>query len=352
MIIRRDGRLPGQLPVQLPAQLSRVLVIAILCGLLCSLCFAESEQLTISAAKVAPIAGLAPSVQELSLKHNGVERYFVLHRPLKLRASAPLVIVLHGGTQNMHNIIEGKLTVTRRWLELADRDGFVVIAPNGTNVKTGAASGNAQHWNDCRPSREETKDSDSHADDVGFIKDLVAWAIKEQNVQAKNVFVTGVSNGGMMTYRLALEAPKLFNAYGAVIANMPDPTECFDPTESVNMLIMDGTADKLMPWGGGHIPEGDRGTMLSAERSRDIWLKANGAKLADGKKTVTGRVEKTEFTSKKHSIVFYKVQNGGHNTPSKLYPLPSWVEDMIGSQNHDIEGVDEIWGFFKSHLNR
>jgi polyhydroxybutyrate depolymerase len=103
---------------------------------------------------------------------------------------------------------------TQAWRDLAEENGFLLIVPNGTNARIGDPRGNDQNWNDCRSAARvgETK-----ADDVGFIIALVEWAQREMRIDPLRVYATGASNGGGMSYRLAIERPDRFAAVAVFI---------------------------------------------------------------------------------------------------------------------------------------
>jgi polyhydroxybutyrate depolymerase len=199
----------------------------------------------------------------------------------------------------------------------------------------------------------------STADDVGFLRAAVEWSAARWPVDPERVFVTGASNGGMMAYRLAMEAPDMIAAAAAIIANLPDPSECGGPYRAMPILIMNGTADPLMPWEGGCIGRSgcDRGTVLSTAETVSFWIDVDRAGTepecrdlpdtdpGDGS-TVTvcthgGGVAGTE-------VVLYRVDGGGHAPPGPD-ELPFWYSLIVGPKNHDISAPDEIWPFFERH---
>jgi len=98
-----------------------------------------------------------------------------------------------------------------------------------------------------------SEDVASESDDVGFVLAILDLVAESVRFDPDRVFVTGASNGGMMTFRLALEANDRFTAAAAVIANLPDPSECRPLVDPIPMLIMNGTDDPLMPYEGGYV---------------------------------------------------------------------------------------------------
>ena len=133
---------------------------------------------------------------------------------------------------------------------IADEEGALLLVPNGTNRDTGAPSGDDQNRNDCRPQ------GPTAADDVDFVDALLRWTADRfsdvtLSLDTARTFVTGPSNGGLMTYRLATELPDRVAAAAAFIANRPELSECPMATAPIPVLIVNGTDDPLMPYDGG-----------------------------------------------------------------------------------------------------
>ncbi|MFB6272672.1 MAG: PHB depolymerase family esterase [Salinibacter sp.] len=258
----------------------------------------------------------------------------------------PIVVVLHGGSQSMDAIFGSGAGGTQEWAQIDEEKGVLLLVPNGTNLDTGAPSGDKQSWNDCRPEERARRD----ADDVGFIAALLDWAAgRFANAQialdTERTLVTVASNGGMMAYRLATERPGRVAAVAAFIANRPQPSECSKASDPVPMLIVNGTEDPLMPYEGGSIAPslGGLGTVASAEATRDYWVEINRADTTqrsvnqvpdrdpdDGSVLVCER--DPPATSRSAPVRFCRVEGGGH-------VMPSIEHRLQGRQNHDVEGA-------------
>ncbi len=297
-----------------------------------------------------PETSTAPGWHEGGLAHDGQERRFRFYVPRQLDQGARPVVLLHGGTQGMDELFRPNAGGTQEWPSIAEDGRFLLLVPNGTNVDTGAPDGDDQNWNDCRrPSAGAV--TGSTADDVGFVVALVDWARARFPIDARFV-VAGASNGGMMAYRLATERPDRVAAIAAFVANLPADGECPAPSRPVPVLIVNGTADPITPFGGG--VAGDRGDVVSAEATRDAWLAANGA---DGSRpeTVTlpdvdesdGSTVVCERYPGGARVEFCRVEGGGHTLPSVDHRLPRWLERIVGPQNHDVEGARLAWAFLR-----
>ena len=115
-------------------------------------------------------------------------------------------------------------------------------------------------------------------DDVAFIRILVKTLVDEGIADPKRIYVTGPSNGGMMTLRLLCEAPELFAAAAPIIASLPvDTASKCKPTRPLPVLVINGTADPLVPYAGGGVGfAGRRGNVISTDETMTRLRRING----------------------------------------------------------------------------
>ena len=185
------------------------------------------------------VAGCSPTppsgfVNGTSLHHikvGGHDRSYRLYEPAGIPASAALVVVLHGYSGSA-----GQVERDYQWDGLADSDKFVVAYPDGLgrawNVDGETCCG--------RPGREGV-------DDVAFIGAAVADIAKNVGTNPAKVYVTGMSNGGIMSYTLACTTD-IFAAIGPVAGTQLNSCRTPHPT---SVIHIHGTADRLVPYGGG-----------------------------------------------------------------------------------------------------
>ena len=280
-----------------------------------------------------------------TLRHAGLERRYILHQPLPAAAHTdlrPLLLVLHGGGGTNSNML--RLTEAR-FNELADRDRFFVVYPQGID----------KSWNDGRPD----KISGAHRkgiDDVGFIKALIKDLANRYPIDTERIFVTGISNGGLMSFHLGCRLPDILRAIAPVTAQIPAGIAPFCRSESaVSLAVFNGTEDPLVPYDGGQITvfRRQRGEVLSTDETIRIWRQKNHCRpkavitqLPDIADDGT-RVTKIEYIGclNESKVALYRIDGGGHTWPGGRQYLPvRWV----GRTSRDINGCDEIWTFFKS----
>lgn len=159
---------------------------------------------------VGPTASCTPArphengSETITLQSGGTNRSYILHVPPAYDGTKPLPLVfdVHGFTS-----FASEQVTRSKWDDMADKEGFVLIAPDGVDMSWNAGSccgGNKQ-------------------DDVAFFRDMVKKATAELCIDSKRVYVSGHSNGGAMTYRLACEASDIFAAVAPVCGWMAAP---------------------------------------------------------------------------------------------------------------------------------
>jgi len=281
-----------------------------------------------------------------SIMHDGLKRTYLLHSPdnLEKGKSVPLLIALHG------KLGTGKLMVKltcKKFNTLADKEGFIVVYPDGID----------KSWNDGRPIKSKpNKINDSIIDDVGFISALIDELIKTHCVDPARVYVTGMSNGAMMTQRLAIELSDKIAAAAPVCGNIPVDLKS-TPKNSVAMLIINGTADPLVPYEGGevHFLNMKVGKVTSTVESVNFWVSNNKINnspkfdyLPDTNPADGCRVKRTSYGNigEKGEVVLITIEGGGHTWAGGMqYAHKMW----IGKTCRDINACDMIWEFCKQH---
>jgi polyhydroxybutyrate depolymerase len=255
-----------------------------------------------------PPSGFVDGTSRHIINVDGHDRVYRLHKPTGLPASAALVIVLHGGF--------GTGDYAERnygWNQLADSQKFVVAYPNGLN----------RAWN-VNGAGCCGKPAKAGIDDVGFISAAVADIEHNVGINASHVYATGMSNGGMMAYTLACDTT-LFAAIGPVSGTQLDP--CRSP-HPVSVMHIHGTADPLIPYGGG--PGGGFVHLDGPpiQRTNAFWR--NVDRCAAPATSTSGSVTtSTASCPDNRSVVLITVDGGGHDWPDFA--------------------TDKLWQFFAAH---
>jgi len=285
---------------------------------------------------------------------NGDQRFYRYYVPDSLSSEEPpVVFFLHGGTLSMRESMPPANNGSAAWPDMADRHGFILMVPNGTNPETGDASGDEQRWNDCRINAP-----DVNVSDVDFLSSLMDWSVTNLNVDGERIYVTGASNGGFMSFRAATELPDKVAAIATFIANKPVNSECPPPTPTPIMITV-GTEDPLTPFDGGEVA-GSGYFVVSADSTRNFWVALNG--ITSEPTTTTfpditpddNSVVKEELFENANgtlAVRYLRMVGAGHSMPSTSRELRPAAEAFLGPQNNDIEGAEQAWQFMSKFEN-
>jgi polyhydroxybutyrate depolymerase len=249
-------------------------------------------------------------------------------------------MVMHGSGESAAQI---RVETGYEYERLADQHGFTVIYPNSYS----------SDWNDCSKIGDFSVNG-VEVDDVGFLNSLVDKLVRENSVDPKRVFATGVSSGGFMSMRLALESSSRFRAIAAVSANVPAPEnfKCKSVKGGTSVMIMDGTKDPLVPYSGGEVSllglfyKG--GTVLSASESGQYFAEhnqiANAPQIDQTTVIDDVGVEQVSWRNDgKVAVELVVIHGGGHGLPQQYYRRPR----LLGPSPMEPDGPALIWSFFE-----
>lgn len=274
-----------------------------------------------------------------SIEVDGVTRSYRTYVPKGLPKGAPLVLVMHGSGEGPRQIRIGTGYAFER---LADAHGFAVAYPKSF----------ASDWNDCSAIGDKLVGGVS-ADDAGFLAAMVDKLVGELGVDPARVFATGVSSGGSMAMRLALEQPTRYRAVAAVVANLPAPQnfQCKPAAQSTSVMIMNGSKDPLVPYGGGEINllglfyKG--GPIISSRASAEYFAQWNHIVAAPevSRADVAGgfSVEQNRWRNEgRAEVELVTIHGGGHGLPQPYARRPR----LLGPSPMEPNGAAMIWAFF------
>lgn len=283
---------------------------------------------------------------------DGKPRAYTLYTPDSFVAGNPAFFVLHGGGQSMRRILAPD-TATRRWVELADREGALLIVPNGFNNGAGSGLGDNQSWNDIRVDNAGVTSSE---DDAGFLVAVLDDAAARADFDTGEVYIAGSSNGGIMTMTMLIQFPERFAAGAAFIAALPEESVP-DPAQPTPFFMLNGTDDPLILFDGG--PVGANGSPTrSVNDTIDYWVRVTGSdpgteffmSLPNNDTTDNCEITVSEYSDGpggSPTFIYYEAVGGGHNIPDPT--PPSFSEDaldLIGNVCRDAHGVDLAVDFF------
>jgi polyhydroxybutyrate depolymerase len=283
----------------------------------------------------------APGTSARVLLSGDLERCYLLHVPRGHDAErpAPVVLSLHGFASNAQP--QEELT---GWSDLADREGFLVVYPEGTSFPL--------RWN------ASSIFNAADVDDVKFIRDVVADLSRIVAVDADRIYVNGMSNGGFMSHRLACEAADLVAAIGMVSASATDPPHGCTPSRPVPVIAFNGTDDPLVSYEGrsaeGSLPDWLIG-LLNLSRAHAVlpavdvwtadWAERDGCSMVPEFIPASGDASGTRYAGcwGDAEVILYTIDGGGHTWPGGK-PLP-----LVGKTSTDVDATATMWAFFTAH---
>ena len=280
-----------------------------------------------------------------------ITRKYLVYRPTGITTVNAVVIVLHGGGGLGLDVAEPGVHPLSVFRTIADNEKFIVVYPEGSLDIQGSPG-----WNDCRSDDK----SGSQGNDITFLKQLNQKLTSDLNVTSSKIFLTGTSNGALMTYSYAFQFPETVRAIAVSSGNLPQFPEsgiCTNgSTLPIPILLTHGTSDPAMPAEGGCVANlggaCNRGKVISQTETINYWLQRNNLQNVspivttfDVNTSDAGNVEKRVYNGT-NPIVYFVLKNAGHSVASKTIYLSSSTAN--GVQNRDIEYADEVWNFFKS----
>ena len=275
---------------------------------------------------------LGPGQHDLVLETAGDERKYRLYVPSRQgdRKQVPLMIVLHGGGGWGSQIENMSLMDSQ-----ADEAGFLVAYPNGTKGLLGYT------WNggDCCgvAMRRES-------DDVAFISALIDELVEHQRVDPNRVYVTGISNGGIMAHRIGCELSDKVAGI-APIAGALMVEDC-RPAEPMSVMFFHGTSDHAVQVEGNYNKKSQpRRAFPPLQTTIDQWLEFN---QCPDKGEVTydkGEVQCRTYgpCAEGTEVAVCMISGGGHTWPGGK-PI---MKRQLGHTTSDISANEAMWNFFR-----
>ncbi len=285
--------------------------------------------------------------QKQSIEFDGRTRAFITHLPPQYDNTAlfPLVIVLHGGAGNSLNAER-----TTGMSEKADEEGFIVVYPDGTGILPNILL----TWNAgfcCGYALENA------VDDVGFIQALITHFKSTLNVDPERIYVTGISNGGMMACRLGAELSDELAGIAPVAASIGGKaTESSSlwmipsPETALSVIAFNGMLDGRVPYDGGQpTAENTEGaySYLSVDESISFWVEHNNCSptpstdISDNGNIITDTYPDGDNNTE---VVLYSIADGKH-------AWPGGEKGWFGADEptQEISATDSMWEFFNRH---
>lgn len=333
---------------------------------------------------------LAPAVHGQETKEkvtvDQVDRQFMVRLPRGYDAQQkyPVVILLHGMNQDADDM--ERLTL---FDQLADKDGIIAVYPLALHGRWNVGvheeerrpmgmgpgrrpyggypgggggypggypgrypgGGGGYPRGGQQPTNPEPEGSkrEAPADDIAFFNEMLDHITSIFSADSSRVYVVGLSEGGLMSFKAGCSLGDRVSAVAAVGADMPKKMACL-PARPVPVLMINGTSDPVVPYGGGtdhnlNVP------VLSAEDSAKNWSKIDHcsdkpekSKLSgQGKGSMETKIDAYQGCQQSASVVLYSVKGAGNTWPGGEQYEP---ENSIGKTSSDLNANEVIWSFF------
>ena len=258
--------------------------------------------------------------------------------------AVPLLFSFHGLGSNP----EGQIELTS-FDALAEQEGFIAVFPEATAL-------DPEEYPDCAQYLPELPGANimwniglnwtlqycAGIDDVGFVSDMVDWFDSNYNINGNRIYATGMSNGAMFTYYVALILPSTFAGIAPVCSPMTVNGFEFEGVPPLTVIMMMGTADPIVNYDGMPYAYG------SMNDTVDFWLGVDGI-ASEPVETVWGPTGSDSTVVHRYAysggtdgteVVFFKVEGGGHTWPGG--PLYS---PYVGAVTTHIDGSAQIWKY-------
>ena len=275
----------------------------------------------------------APGDYRFSFVHDGITREYLVHVPKSYRgASTPMLIALHGGGgDDDFQADDSKY----RLIGKSEQAGLIAVFPNGYSRFPG---GILATWNagTCCGAAEK-----NGIDDVGFIRAIIHRVESQASIDPRRVFATGMSNGAMMDWRLACEAPEV-RAIAPVEGT--DNTPTCKPLRPVAVIEFHAADDPNVPFNGGVGAGPSRTDFVSVPATQAKWVQLDrAAPQAKRVLTVPGaHCDLHQAMRGGAPVELCVTDTGGHSWPGGGTQQGRKQPSMAISAN------DLMWNFFSS----
>lgn len=264
------------------------------------------------------------------------EREYLIHVPNSAPTTgAPVVLAYHGSASSAAHLVEFSGLD-----EVSDEQGFIAVFAQGLGPDRLRRTWNAGGC--CGWSFKE------NIDDVAFTAAILDELDRDLAIDTRRVYATGMSNGGMMAYRLASELAGRIAAVASVAGPMGRLVT--PSSKPVSVCHFHGTLDEYAPYAGGvGKRSSSKSDFLSAQDSVEVWRKANGCREEFVEEAIPPQVDDgTQVTRRtwldgreNTQVVLYTIDGMGHTWPGRKTRLAH-----LGPMTANLCASRAIWSFF------
>ncbi|MFA5831877.1 MAG: T9SS type A sorting domain-containing protein [Bacteroidota bacterium] len=258
----------------------------------------------------------------------GITRHHIVFRPKGRESEINRPVLIH--LTGYDDAIDYEINYIRFHL-YGDTAGFVTVYPEAYQRRWNSTAFEINGW------------PTSNTDDVAYISALIDTLRAQYSIDTTRVFVSGWSNGGTMANLIATKLAHRITA-ACVVDGALTPTivNGYSPKRPVPIMILNGTEDPYVPYTGG-------GNRYTVEQTVGIWQTWNNATVRvdstvmDGNSNDQSSVLRVRYYGSRVDtplVVFYRIDNGGHEWPG----APPYFGS--GTINRDIDASAEAMKLF------
>lgn len=274
-----------------------------------------------------------PGDYRFSFVHDGITREYLVHVPRSFRgAQTPMLVALHGGGGDADFQADDS---KYKLISKSEAAGFIAVFPNGYSR---FPNGMLATWNAGACCGAAQK---GDIDDVGYIREVIHRVERQASVDSRRIFATGMSNGAMMSWRLACEAPEI-RAIAPVEGT--DNTATCKPTRAVAIIEFHAADDPNVPFNGGVGVGPSHTDYISVPATQAKWVQLDRAD-PKAKRVLTVAGAHCDLHAAKPGgapVELCVTDTGGHSWPGGGTQPGGKQPSMAISAN------DLMWSFFSS----
>ena len=279
------------------------------------------------------------SMEEKSVMHDGLDRKYLVYLPHQYQENRklPVIFAFHGGAGSMKfQSDDSKYGIISK----ANKEGFIAVFPNGYSRFPGGKFATWNAGNCCGDAKEK------QIDDVGFVRKIVQDITNNYSSDRNRFFATGMSNGGMFSYKLACEMSDVFKAV-APVAGTDGVANC-KPKNPVSILHIHAKNDTHVLFDGGAGPNSLKNiteipNYTSVPNTILKWANLNSCTGTPQKilQKAGAYCEVYSNCSQGSKVQLCVTETGGHSWPGALT-----VREGKESSSQAISANDMMWDFF------
>lgn len=271
-----------------------------------------------------------------------------LYLPTILAPGTPLVVVLHGCTQDAAGFDRGC-----GWTQLADDKGFAVLFPEQQRANNANLCFN---WFEPGDTRRDSGEALS-------IREMIGHVVHSHGTDPTRVFITGLSAGGAMANVMLATYPELF-AGGAIISGLPYGVastvgQAFERMHGRNSPSAKRLRSALATASpnSGHWPKisiwhGTRDQTVKSINAEQIAIQWTGARglsdQSDTVETVNGHIRKAWLDKDgEEAVEVYLIKGMAHGVPlssAATMPLGNTGPFMLETGISSTARIARMWG--------